>query len=325
MLMSMIAAPRCSLSLAASAITCGSQPGELHRHRLLDRVPHRLLQRLAGLAHHRLAGDHLADRQPRAVALDHAPERQIGDARHRRQDHRRCDLDRADRDGLQHLHERRAFTGAPGEEQGARAMSVTALIVAAGKGERLGGGVPKQYRPLGGKPVLRWAVEALLAPSRDQRRPGGDWRRARSDLPRTALAGLDVGGLIHGGAERADSVRAGLAAIDGDAVLVHDAARPFCPPAVIDRLLAPARILRRRGAGSAGRRHARARGGRPRANPSTATAWSASRPRRPSGSTASAAGLCRLVRRRADRRDHGRSRGRACASPRSRAIRRSTS
>ena len=44
--------------------------------------------------------------------------------------------------------------------------------------------------------------------------------------------------MIEGGAERADSVRAGLAAIDGDAVLVHDAARPFCPPAVVDRLLA---------------------------------------------------------------------------------------
>ena len=41
-------------------------------------------------------------------------------------------------------------------------MTVTALIVAAGKGERLGGGVPKQYRAIGGKPVLRWAVEGLI-------------------------------------------------------------------------------------------------------------------------------------------------------------------
>ena len=41
-------------------------------------------------------------------------------------------------------------------------MTVTALIVAAGTGERLGGGVPKQYRMLAGKPVLRWAVEALI-------------------------------------------------------------------------------------------------------------------------------------------------------------------
>jgi 2-C-methyl-D-erythritol 4-phosphate cytidylyltransferase/2-C-methyl-D-erythritol 2,4-cyclodiphosphate synthase len=41
-------------------------------------------------------------------------------------------------------------------------MATTALIVAAGSGERLGGGVPKQFRPLGGKPVLRWAVESLI-------------------------------------------------------------------------------------------------------------------------------------------------------------------
>jgi len=48
-------------------------------------------------------------------------------------------------------------------------MTVTALIVAAGRGERLGGELPKQYRPLGGKPVLRWAVEALAGhPSIDQ-------------------------------------------------------------------------------------------------------------------------------------------------------------
>jgi 2-C-methyl-D-erythritol 4-phosphate cytidylyltransferase/2-C-methyl-D-erythritol 2,4-cyclodiphosphate synthase len=47
-----------------------------------------------------------------------------------------------------------------------------------------------------------------------------------------------VGPFISGGAERADSVRAGLAAIETDAVLVHDAARPFCPPDLVDRLLA---------------------------------------------------------------------------------------
>ena len=116
-------------------------------------------------------------------------------------------------------------------------MTVTALIVAAGKGERLGGGVPKQYRLLGGKPVLRRAVEALI------RNPGIQSARVvigegQHDLAAAALAGIDVGELIEGGAERADSVRAGLAEIQGDAVLVHDAARPFCPPAVIDRLLA---------------------------------------------------------------------------------------
>jgi 2-C-methyl-D-erythritol 4-phosphate cytidylyltransferase/2-C-methyl-D-erythritol 2,4-cyclodiphosphate synthase len=116
-------------------------------------------------------------------------------------------------------------------------MTLTALIVAAGKGERAGGAVPKQYRMLGGKPVLRWAVESLI------RHPAVRSARVvigegQQDQAGGALAGLDVGELIAGGAERADSVRAGLAAIAGDAVLVHDAARPFCPPAVVDRLVA---------------------------------------------------------------------------------------
>jgi 2-C-methyl-D-erythritol 4-phosphate cytidylyltransferase/2-C-methyl-D-erythritol 2,4-cyclodiphosphate synthase len=116
-------------------------------------------------------------------------------------------------------------------------MTVTALIVAAGKGERLGGDVPKQYRMIGGKPVLRWAVEALVShPAVHSARvvvARGEEERALE-----ALSGLAVGDLIAGGAERSDSVRAGLDAIDGDAVLVHDAARPFCPSAVIDRLVA---------------------------------------------------------------------------------------
>jgi 2-C-methyl-D-erythritol 4-phosphate cytidylyltransferase/2-C-methyl-D-erythritol 2,4-cyclodiphosphate synthase len=116
-------------------------------------------------------------------------------------------------------------------------MTTTALIVAAGKGERVGG-LPKQYRLLGGKPVLRRAVEALAshpAVARVRVVIGA----GQQELAQGALSGLDVGSLVEGGAERADSVRAGLAQIDGDAVLVHDAARPFCPPAVIDRLLAP--------------------------------------------------------------------------------------
>ncbi len=116
-------------------------------------------------------------------------------------------------------------------------MTTTALIVAAGTGTRLGGVLPKQYRLLGPKPVLRWAVEALLGhPAiKAVRVVIGQGQDA---LASAALAGLDIGPLIPGGAERADSVRAGLAAIAGDAVLVHDAARPFCPPAVVDRLIA---------------------------------------------------------------------------------------
>ena len=116
-------------------------------------------------------------------------------------------------------------------------MTLTALIVAAGKGERLGGGIPKQFRVLGGKPVLRWAVESLIG------HPAVQCTRVvigkgQHESAQSALAGLDVGSLIEGGIERADSVKAGLAEIGGGAVLVHDAARPFCPHDVIDRLLA---------------------------------------------------------------------------------------
>jgi len=116
-------------------------------------------------------------------------------------------------------------------------VTTTALIVAAGKGERAGAGIPKQYRLLGGKPVLRWAVESL------NRHPAVQSTRVvigkgQRNLAAAALEGLDIEDLVEGGAERADSVRAGLAELAGDAVLVHDAARPFCPAPVIDRLIA---------------------------------------------------------------------------------------
>ena len=115
-------------------------------------------------------------------------------------------------------------------------MTVTALIVAAGSGSRMGAELPKQYRPIGGKPVLRWAVEALsVHPSVDQVRVviGED----QATLAQAALEELGVGDFITGGAQRCDSVLCGLRVIGSGTVLVHDAARPFCPASVIDRLL----------------------------------------------------------------------------------------
>jgi len=118
------------------------------------------------------------------------------------------------------------------------APEVVALIVAAGRGERLGGAVPKQYLSLAGKAVLRRAVEPLLAHKRI------DAVRVvigagQEDLARAALDGLDVGEPIIGAEERALSVVNGLNALPAGAtiILIHDAARPFCPPEVIDRLL----------------------------------------------------------------------------------------
>ncbi len=115
-------------------------------------------------------------------------------------------------------------------------MTVTALIVAAGSGARLGSGVPKQFRLLGGKPVLRWAVEAVAGhPRVDAVRVVVG--RGQDELAREALNGIAVGPLVEGGEQRADSVRAGLTSVATEQVLVHDAARPFCPPQVVDRLL----------------------------------------------------------------------------------------
>jgi 2-C-methyl-D-erythritol 4-phosphate cytidylyltransferase / 2-C-methyl-D-erythritol 2,4-cyclodiphosphate synthase len=116
-------------------------------------------------------------------------------------------------------------------------MKVTALIVAAGKGERLGGGLPKQYRLLAGKPVLRHAVERLA------RHDLVDEVRVvigqgQEELAAAALDGLEFGPLIVGGAERSDSVRNGVRWIaQDDVVLVHDAARPLCPADVVTRLV----------------------------------------------------------------------------------------
>jgi 2-C-methyl-D-erythritol 4-phosphate cytidylyltransferase / 2-C-methyl-D-erythritol 2,4-cyclodiphosphate synthase len=115
--------------------------------------------------------------------------------------------------------------------------SLAALIVAAGSGNRAGGDVPKQYRRIGGKTVLRHAAEALAGhPAVDELRVViGAGHEA---LYQQAMAGLDAGAPVFGGAERARSVIKGLEAVRSERVLIHDAARPFCPSQVIDRLLA---------------------------------------------------------------------------------------
>lgn len=116
-------------------------------------------------------------------------------------------------------------------------MSFSAIIVAAGTGSRAG--EPKQWRRLGGRPVLRWSAEALLSAGAAELAvvvaPGA------GPLAAAALAGLDRWFAVPGGATRADSVQAGLAALTAapDArVLVHDAARPLLDAATIGRVLA---------------------------------------------------------------------------------------
>jgi 2-C-methyl-D-erythritol 4-phosphate cytidylyltransferase/2-C-methyl-D-erythritol 2,4-cyclodiphosphate synthase len=109
------------------------------------------------------------------------------------------------------------------------------LIVAAGKGERAGTSLPKQYETLAGQPMLRRTVQAFAAanPTWAVRVVIGPGQEA---LAARALAGLDIAAPLTGGATRQESVRRGLEALAGDApdfVLIHDAARPLVSPKVI--------------------------------------------------------------------------------------------
>lgn len=122
---------------------------------------------------------------------------------------------------------------------------VVALIVAAGRGSRFAAGhggdtAPKQYRALGGLPVLRRAVLPF------RRHPEVDAVRVvihpqdRTHYDR-AMAGLDLLPPVHGGVTRQESVRLGLeslAELAPSRVLIHDAARPFVDSAIISRSLA---------------------------------------------------------------------------------------
>ena len=111
-----------------------------------------------------------------------------------------------------------------------------AILVAAGRGLRAGGGRPKQWRMLRGKPVAAHALAAFRA--------AGVYRLLLVHHPddlAEARAVSDGALLVAGGATRSESVCAALEALEGagiDRVLIHDAARPLVSPALIGRVLA---------------------------------------------------------------------------------------
>ncbi len=118
--------------------------------------------------------------------------------------------------------------------------NTVALIVAAGRGIRLGARTPKQYLPLGGAPMLRRSVEAFL--SHPEVTAVGvvidPAERGRHD---EALSGLALLAPVAGGASRQESVRFGLESLaqnPPDRVLIHDAARPFVDAVTISAVLA---------------------------------------------------------------------------------------
>ena len=118
---------------------------------------------------------------------------------------------------------------------------VAALILAAGQGSRAGTDIPKQFRQIGGKAVLAHSVEAFA------RHPavGAVYLvigSGQQETVRTMIGDGQVMAIIQGADSRRGSVRAGLEAIaatgGADRVLIHDAARPFLSPSMIDQLLA---------------------------------------------------------------------------------------
>lgn len=115
-----------------------------------------------------------------------------------------------------------------------------ALVLAAGKGTRLPGAVPKQYRDLGGEPVLRRTLRAFAGHARvDAVRVVYD--PADADLYAAAARGLPLLDPVAGGRERQDSVRRGLESLEAlkpKRVLIHDGARPFASVDLIDRMIA---------------------------------------------------------------------------------------
>jgi 2-C-methyl-D-erythritol 4-phosphate cytidylyltransferase / 2-C-methyl-D-erythritol 2,4-cyclodiphosphate synthase len=119
---------------------------------------------------------------------------------------------------------------------------VAAIVVAAGRGLRAGGDVPKQYRAIAGEPVIRpslarFAAHRAIAAVQPVIHPDDE------TMFRTATDGLDLLPAVPGGTTRQGSVRAGLEALlarQPDIVLVHDAARPFLSDALVTRAIAAA-------------------------------------------------------------------------------------
>jgi 2-C-methyl-D-erythritol 4-phosphate cytidylyltransferase len=109
-------------------------------------------------------------------------------------------------------------------------MSAVALVVAAGRGERLGSSGPKAFVMCGGRSMLEWSIDALKAVL--------EIGHIVVATPPGIEAPAGTSG-VFGGDERSHSVRAALHhTLAGDPVLVHDAARPLVTPEIIRAVLA---------------------------------------------------------------------------------------
>jgi 2-C-methyl-D-erythritol 4-phosphate cytidylyltransferase len=126
---------------------------------------------------------------------------------------------------------------------GSGAAATWAVVVAAGSGDRLGGGRPKAFVPLGGRVLLAESLERLdrcdWVDAIVVAVPAG-WEEPAIVLAEE-LTASKISAVVAGGATRAESVRACLAEIPAEAlvIVVHDAARPLVSDALVGRVLAP--------------------------------------------------------------------------------------
>ena len=124
-------------------------------------------------------------------------------------------------------------------------MGVAALVLGAGRGERLGHALPKAFVPVAGRPLLAWSLERIAAVPEVGRVvpviPPGEQERVRAmqSLLRPVEGAAEIAQPVEGGAERQDSVAAGLRALRADEgwVAVHDAARPLVSPEAVSRVI----------------------------------------------------------------------------------------
>ena len=117
--------------------------------------------------------------------------------------------------------------------------SITAIIVAAGRGTRAGSGVPKQYRKIGQKPILQHTIESLLshnAISKILCVIHEDDTKLYMNMV-TKINDNRLSKPVHGGATRSESVFEGIKAASSDYVLIHDGARPCLPIDALDRII----------------------------------------------------------------------------------------
>ena len=116
---------------------------------------------------------------------------------------------------------------------GADALA-TAVIAAAGAGDRLGAGGPKAFAEVAGKPLLAWSAAALA----EARRIGPVVVSAPPGLEDEVRALVEGAVVVAGGASRSESVALAVAHVDSELVVVHDAARPLATPALFDAVIA---------------------------------------------------------------------------------------